>query len=126
MQNHLCIENPAGSPKMKYPELQSRNKTLSQELGGMGGSEEYQGERELKNNNNNSNPLFKSQPWEFKLGFCLPCLGKKTQTSWVENSSQRIRGWQVTWTLMSLTAAQPSSWLSHQFLRKVISYTYVV
>lgn len=48
MQNHLCIENPAGSPKMKYPELQSRNKTLSQELGGMGGSEEYKGERELK------------------------------------------------------------------------------
>lgn len=48
MQNHLCIENPAGSLKMKYPELQSRNKTLSQELGGMGGSEEYKGERELK------------------------------------------------------------------------------
>ena len=70
MQNLLFTENPIGSPKMKCSELQSRNKTLKQEQGGVDGRERHQGEGKLKKNFFNT--MLESQPWEFNLGFCLP------------------------------------------------------
>lgn len=48
MQNLLFTENPGGPPKMKCPELQRGKKTLNPEQGKVGGSEEQQGEKELK------------------------------------------------------------------------------
>lgn len=75
-----------------------------------------------KKNQRNSSTLFESQPWEFKLGFFQPWRGKKTQISWVEISSQTIRGLQMTCSLWCFTAAQPQFSLSHQLLREAISY----
>lgn len=107
MHTEPSVYRPSSKNRLRSSALRFKVEILDSEPGI--GWDGWEGRRSREKRAEKNNTL-ESQPWEFKLGFYLPWLEKKTQIGWVENSPQRIRGLWVPCTLMSL-----SLWLCHTF-----------